>query len=203
MSMLTGFTILFFVFTGGSLVLQSLRAPQKERGEVIHYWTLPLEIVTSAGVVAVSIHDVVTDGTGWGHLLAGAVVFRLGTSLFRAAQEELGRYWSLHIELRADQPLITRGSYAARRHPAYLGLILEVAGFPIAFGSWHGIGLLLATFVPVVLVRVWLEEQALERRFGEPYRVYKHATPAFGGLDVGGRRAAVHVVGDGRPHDRG
>lgn len=71
-----------------------------------------------------------------------------------------------------------RGPYARVRHPQYVGFVLILFGFLL---QWPTI-LKLAMFPVLVIMYVRLarfEERETEARFGDAYRQYAAATPAF------------------------
>lgn len=73
-----------------------------------------------------------------------------------------------------DGDLITIGIYSKIRHPMYMGFILWLIGFPIAFGALFSLFLSLL-FVANVLFWRYLEEKELEDRFPS-YTDYKRST---------------------------
>lgn len=170
----------FLGLFGALLVWQSLRSPRTEKGTITHFWTLPLEVVASVVVLVLSVRDLIAAGApSWPFPAAGAAILLGGSWLFRRAQHDLGPYWSYHIEVRPNQPLVCRGAYGWCRHPAYLGLMSEVVALPVALASPAGLAAALLGFVPVVVLRTWLEELALERGLGDAYRAYQRSTPLF------------------------
>jgi protein-S-isoprenylcysteine O-methyltransferase Ste14 len=100
--------------------------------------------------------------------------------LLRAwAIRELGPYWSLHVEIRDDHPLVETGPFRWVRHPAYLSMLLELLSGPLLLGSWYSLWVILFLFLPTLWWRARLEERALVEKFGERYRQYQQETPAF------------------------
>jgi len=76
-----------------------------------------------------------------------------------------------------EQRLVTSGIRARVRHPVYLGHLCELIGW--ALGTGLAVIWVLAAFAlasGAVMVR--MEDDELERRFGEPYREYRRSTPA-------------------------
>jgi len=73
--------------------------------------------------------------------LAGLVLFVVAVAVRVTAIRALGRFWSLHLEIRQDHQLITEGIYGSLRHPAYLAIMLEV-GLHSPGGQclFHGVG---------------------------------------------------------------
>jgi protein-S-isoprenylcysteine O-methyltransferase Ste14 len=108
-------------------------------------------------------------------ILAGGLSFAL-----RAwAAHYLGRYWSMHIELRSDQPLVVGGPFGWVRHPIYLAAAFELTGAILLLQSWWGVAAALVLFVPAVACRIVLEERAMIAHFGDAYSTYMTTTPAI------------------------
>jgi protein-S-isoprenylcysteine O-methyltransferase Ste14 len=99
--------------------------------------------------------------------------------LFRASAKALGDNWSIVARMRAEHSLVTRGPFARVRHPIYLAMLLLLIAWAIGLG--HLLALIIA--VPLILIgtaiRVREEEKLLIAQFGEGYRAYARATPAF------------------------
>jgi protein-S-isoprenylcysteine O-methyltransferase Ste14 len=115
----------------------------------------------------------------WPVFLPGAAMSVASFVVRRAAIRALGRFWSLHVEMREGHEFITSGPFAYARHPVYFSMILETLGLALMLGSWITLGLVLLIFVPTLIARVRLEEHALVEKFGDAYRQYMQATPAI------------------------
>ncbi|MBV6449617.1 MAG: hypothetical protein MHPDNHAH_00329 [Anaerolineales bacterium] len=69
--------------------------------------------------------------------------------------------------------VVSTGIYRFTRNPIYLGMVLMLIGFPLAFGNVWGIPLTL-TFVPLMNKLVIEREEAyLAKKFGEGYTGYQ------------------------------
>jgi methyltransferase len=99
--------------------------------------------------------------------------------LRRWAVNALGDYHSIHIEIRANHPLIKNGPYAYLRHPYYLSVILELLGLPLVGNAFFSFVISLFLYVPFLLLRVYLEEQVMINKFNGEYIKYKKNTPGF------------------------
>jgi protein-S-isoprenylcysteine O-methyltransferase Ste14 len=108
-------------------------------------------------------------------LLAGVSSF----SLRAWAARSLGRYWSMQIELRADQPLVTTGPYAWVRHPIYTASLFEALTVILLCQAPWTIVPAVVVFVPVLLLRLNLEEKAMLSHFGSIYSAYRLKVPAI------------------------
>jgi len=76
-----------------------------------------------------------------------------------------------------EQRLVSTGIRARVRHPVYLGHLCELIGWSI--GSGLVVIYVLTAFAMITgAVMIRMEDDELGRRFGEPYRQYRKATPA-------------------------
>jgi protein-S-isoprenylcysteine O-methyltransferase Ste14 len=105
----------------------------------------------------------------------GVAVFTLGGVLRLWPVYVLGHRFSGLVAIQPGHTLVTTGIYRFIRHPSYLGLLLTVFGWGLAFRS--GIGLLLgAVFVPPLIARIGAEENLLKSQFGADYDRYRAST---------------------------
>ena len=65
--------------------------------------------------------------------------------------------------------------YSVIRHPSYLGLLIIMLGWGVAFRSWIGI-LIALLFVPIIVARINSEERLLQSEFGATYDAYRART---------------------------
>lgn len=73
--------------------------------------------------------------------------------------------------------LVTDGPYGRVRHPMYLGLALLAVGSLAIYRTWTT--LLFVAQLPVLVVRARREETLLETAFGDRWREYAAAVPAW------------------------
>ena len=88
----------------------------------------------------------------------------------------LGKQFSGHVQTTEGHRLITSGIYSSIRHPAYLGYLCLLIGFPLCFGSIAGFGCAIAAGIPALIYRIRIEERALLQWFGEEYQRYQKRT---------------------------
>ena len=105
---------------------------------------------------------------------AGLYLYYRGRASFRFEQL-IGR-----PEVQGDkfeQRLVTTGIRARVRHPVYLGHLCELIGWSL--GTGLAVIYVLTGFAIVTgAVMIHMEDDELERRFGESFRQYRKATPA-------------------------
>ena len=99
-------------------------------------------------------------------------------ALRRRAIRELGKMWSLHVEIREEHQLVVTGPYRWVRHPAYTSMILELAALGLLLQSRYTSLLVALLFIPTLVVRIRIEEAALRGQIAG-YSEYQRATPAL------------------------
>lgn len=111
----------------------------------------------------------------WSSMVGGALLTVAGQLLFLVAQKQ-NRYFSstVRIQTERDHKVCDTGLYRIVRHPAYLGSIIQAAGFPLLLGSlWSMIpsGILILIFI----IRTEKEDVVLQKELNG-YLTYQHKT---------------------------
>lgn len=104
--------------------------------------------------------------------LAGVLVAASGLWLFRQSHVELGKNWSISLDLREGHQLVTSGLYRHVRHPMYTSIFLYALGQALVVPNWIAGPANLAAFLVLFAVRVQSEEQMMADKFGDQYRNY-------------------------------
>ncbi len=115
----------------------------------------------------------------WPTFVIGLVCSLASFAIRRAAIRALGKFWSLHVEMREGHEFVTSGPFAYARHPVYFSMILELLGIGLILNAWIALAVVFAIFVPTMITRVRIEERALIEKFGEAYSKYIQRTPAI------------------------
>ena len=111
------------------------------------------------------------EGVRW----IGFLLYSIGGVLRLAPVFVLGRRFSGLVAIQPEHHLVTGGLYGVIRHPSYLGLIIAVLGWGLAFRS--GVGVIIAVSMLVVLLaRIDAEERLLSETFGREYQAYRART---------------------------
>ena len=79
---------------------------------------------------------------------------------------------------RSQPHLVTTGPYRISRNPQYVTYFFFLAGYALIGRTWLAWIALILYWVVVHLI-VLIEEEHLERRFGDEYRAYKDSTPRY------------------------
>jgi protein-S-isoprenylcysteine O-methyltransferase Ste14 len=101
----------------------------------------------------------------------GVVLFTVGCTLRLWPVFVLGRRFSGLVAIQKDHKLVTSGIYGVIRNPSYLGLLITVLGWGLAFRSIVGL-LLTTTLVPPLIGRMRAEEAMLRSQFGAEFDAY-------------------------------
>jgi protein-S-isoprenylcysteine O-methyltransferase Ste14 len=106
----------------------------------------------------------------------GTVVFALSLALFYRTHRDLGRFWSMSLEIRQAHRLITSGVYRYFRHPMYTAFFLWALAQALLLPNWIAGPAGLVGFGILFCFRVRREERMMEARFGDAYRAYAART---------------------------
>ena len=94
-------------------------------------------------------------------LVTGFIIFVAAKLLKLWAISALGPRWSYRVLVLPEVPLVSAGPYAHLRHPNYLAVFGEIAGFALMVGA-HVTGVIsLLAFAFLVRKRIAVEEKAL------------------------------------------
>ena len=106
----------------------------------------------------------------------GSLLMASGVWLFWRSHADLGRNWSVTLELERNHHLVTRGVYRRIRHPMYASFFLmalaQAALLPNAVAGWAAVIAVTLLYV----VRKPREEAMMLRHFGEAYASYMSRT---------------------------
>ena len=96
--------------------------------------------------------------------------------LFYRSHADLGKNWSVTLELHKGHQLIRRGIYRSIRHPMYLSIFLWGVSQGLLLRNWLAGWSALATFSVLYCVRTPREERMMIEFFGEEYLNYMRQT---------------------------
>ena len=106
----------------------------------------------------------------------GAFVFAMALYGFYRTHRDLGRFWSVTLEIRQTHQLVTTGVYRHVRHPMYAAFFLWAVAQALLLPNWIAGPAGLAGFGTLFALRVGREERMMEATFGEAYRAYAART---------------------------
>jgi protein-S-isoprenylcysteine O-methyltransferase Ste14 len=106
----------------------------------------------------------------------GVVVMLAALWLFWRSHTDLGRNWSVSLELRKDHQLIRQGVYRSIRHPMYASIWLFSLAQAMLLENWLAGWSAVVTFAPLYFLRTPREERMMSETFGQEYDDYMART---------------------------
>jgi protein-S-isoprenylcysteine O-methyltransferase Ste14 len=106
----------------------------------------------------------------------GIIVFAASLWLFYRTHKDLGRNWSVSLDIRESHTLITTGVYALVRHPMYSAFWLWAIAQALLLPNWIAGFAGLVGFGLLFFGRIGEEERLMCEAFGEEYRAYMRRT---------------------------
>lgn len=151
------------------------------RGRVRENLTLRLFMLAGTFMVIGSIFEFLYMHSRlyWPTFFVGWLVAILSIVLRRRAISALGKFWSLHVEIRENHVFVRSGPFRFIRHPTYFSMILELLSIRLILNASITLGLTALIFIPALIMRVLLEEKALIEKFGAAYVAYQREIPAL------------------------
>lgn len=140
--------------------------------------TFWLGVVAWTVIATVMLHrgSQIAPGASMGH---GVGVFALGMMLLVAGAAlrwasfwALGQYFTFTVDVSSDQHVVQTGPYRVLRHPGYAGGLLAMIGIAVIYANWVAFAGFVVPCLIIILWRIHIEDAALLRIAGDPYRAY-------------------------------
>ncbi len=106
----------------------------------------------------------------------GALVLLAAMAMFYRTHRDLGRAWSVTLEIREQHRLVAHGIYAWLRHPMYAAHWLWAVAQALLLPNWIAGFAGLVGFGMLFFARVGHEERMMLETFGDEYRAYMART---------------------------
>lgn len=100
-----------------------------------------------------------------------------GIALAIWARFYIGQNWSSAVTVKVGHELIRSGPYGWVRHPIYSGILLALIGTALARGTVDGV-IAIAFFYTGFWIKGRMEEEFMQKTFGEQYVEYSRTTGA-------------------------
>ena len=155
--------IFIFLYAAMERVLSTFfDKKQKTRGKIKYRWFTYLLICSYLCCIFVAILEFMTKvSIDYTISIIGVFTTGIGILLRNASIKALGEFWSIHIETFDGQRVVTSGPYRFLRHPYSIAVIFELIGVSLFFNATHAVLIVLLLHLPLLLMRILLEEKML------------------------------------------
>lgn len=109
----------------------------------------------------------------------GIAFMIIGGIIMIISRVQLGKYGTPVVHTGEDHKLVTKGLYKYVRHPMYSGATIMMLGPYLAFRSLFVLIGMIIFFIPMMRMRMKMEEETLLQTFGDEYRDYMKRTKRF------------------------
>jgi protein-S-isoprenylcysteine O-methyltransferase Ste14 len=108
--------------------------------------------------------------------ILGIVTLCGASLLFYRSHADLGRNWSISLEIRSEHRLVSSGIYRFIRHPMYSSFFLMAIAQLMLLPNWFAGATGLVGVAMLYGFRIQQEERMMMERFGAEYRDYMART---------------------------
>ena len=178
------FTIAFLVFMlmmGIHRVWETFLKYEREPGKIIQKWMLPtltiIHFIIGIGIVIE--YFVMRRTINYYVTVIGLFLYVLGLMGRNLSVRTLGKYHSIHIEVRAIHPLIKDGVYKYIRHPYYVSVVFEILSISLIPNTYYMLIFSFLSYIPILMIKLYYEEKSMLEKFGVQYLSYKKDTGYF------------------------
>lgn len=176
--------ILLVLFFSGVLHLTQTLVPHIRRessGNVIGRWTvISIQGLMLLTFITASYEFLHHGNPSYIYLQILGFALLIGKILLkRRCLALLENFYSLYIEVRPGQKLVTSGPYAIVRHPCFLSSIIEVFAICLIANSWVTMAVMGPIITTLYLVRIRMEECVLQMHYEDAYEKYMRGVPAL------------------------
>ena len=106
----------------------------------------------------------------------GTLTLTTALWLFWRSHADLGKSWSVTLELNSNHQLVTQGVYRLVRHPMYASFFAMAVAQGLLLNNWLAGWSALVAVTALYVVRVPTEEKMMLDHFGDDYRNYMRRT---------------------------
>lgn len=176
------FFIVFLIFVVVERLWETfLSNKSEERGSISAGWTLWALTFVYILIIFLTLIELlfIQRTSNYAISIIGFLFFCVALFGRNYSIKSLGKFHSINIEIKQDHSIIRGGPYQYLRHPYYLSIMLEVIGIPLISNCYYTFCFALLTYIPLVFIRIYLEESAMSEKIGETFLEYKSEVNAF------------------------
>ena len=146
-----------------------------------------LQVMQSGEMEMIFFNYLLMDNTGvlmYQHIIVfvgcmGALIYVAFSILQVISYHRLGPNFSLHIDIKKGNTLVTDGVYATIRHPVYLSQIILPLSASLTLFSWSVFLWTIFVIAPLFILRAKKEDELLEHYYGDKFTAYRMRVGGF------------------------
>ena len=167
--------ILFFIVLVVDRIKTSFVAKSVERGTTEYYPSFQRLLVSAYLFI---IFSAVTEFLILSRINLIAILFGLFFLLISrwvriSSVVALNGQWCLSIRITKNDKLIKTGIYKSLAHPYHVSVLVELIGFCLISGAWFALLMVFLIQLPLIYIRILLEEKILNSIYGIEYHSYR------------------------------
>src|SRR5438552_683474 len=143
---------------------ETVPGPVRER-LTLRLFMLAGTLMVVGSIVEFFVRQLTLNG---GTFAAGWICAVASLMVRRRAIAALGKFWSLHVEIRENHAFVQSGPFRWVRHPTYFSMILELASAGSILKACYRLLVSVIIFVAALMLRLRLVVSACDDRFGAP-----------------------------------
>ena len=109
----------------------------------------------------------------------GIAAYLISRNIRAKTIRAMGRQWVNHASATEITKIVNWGPYRYSRHPYYWATVIDLLAYSMIFGEKMAAILAIFIFIPLMWVRIFLEEKNLTKKFGDKYQKYKNQVSAI------------------------
>lgn len=106
----------------------------------------------------------------------GIFLSLLGFAIRALAIHQLGKHFTVDVQISEDHQLKQDGMYSIVRNPSYTGALLSFVGLAITYSNYLSIIIIIVPIFLAFSYRISVEEKALKNAFGNAFIDYCNKT---------------------------
>jgi protein-S-isoprenylcysteine O-methyltransferase Ste14 len=174
------FYLVFAIVCLAQRVVEIVRNDRNVANRRPHWTAIALTAIFVGFSMGSVVESFVVDRPFSVHLaVIGGCLFSTGFLIRRSVLRSLGKLWAIDVDIKPDHRLIKTGPYRFCRHPNYVAMLLEMAGFCLIPSAYYSLAVFLPLYILALAARIRIEERALVNRLGDEYRAYRQTTFAL------------------------
>ena len=172
------FGILFFfteAYRGIAMKSKNKNANQTDKNSLKILW-LTIVLSMFAGGFAISFSEFSLRNFQPYISYVGIILALVGFAIRALAIHQLGKAFTVDVQISDDHKLKQDGMYRIVRNPSYTGALLSFVGLAFTYSNYLSIAIITIPIFLAFSYRISVEEKALKSAFGSEFDVYAKQT---------------------------